>query len=155
MILPPRKLVLDTNCFIDASKTDAANAAYELFTAQAAPRLYLSSVVAAELLAGAISASELTQLEDAVLKPYQRRDRIVTPSTTAWNSLGTTLATLVREEGLQLETTPRSFIFDILIAYSCREIGAVLVSANSRDLARIARVFAFDYLAPYPDLATI
>jgi len=155
LILPPRKLVLDTNCFIDASKTDAANAAYELFTAQAAPRLYLISVVAVELLAGAISASELTQLEDAVLRPYQRRGRIVTPSTTAWNSLGTTLATLVREDGLQLETTPRSFIFDMLIAYSCREIGAILVSANSRDLARIARVFAFDYLAPYPDLATI
>lgn len=155
MILPPRKLVLDTNCFIDASKTDAANAAYELFTAQAAPRLYLSSVVAAELRAGAISASELTQLDTAVLTPYQRRDRIVTPSGAAWNALGTALATLIREDGLRLKTTPRSFIFDILIAYSCREVGAILVSANSRDLIRIARVFAFDYLAPYPDLATV
>jgi predicted nucleic acid-binding protein len=155
LILPPRKLVLDTNCFIDASRTDAANAAYELFTAQAAPRLYLSSVVAAELRAGAISPSELTQLEQEVLTPYQRRGRIVTPSAAAWNALGTTLATLVREDGLQLNTTRRSFFFDILIAYSCREIGAILVSANLQDLARIARVFAFDYVAPYPDLATV
>jgi hypothetical protein len=29
------------------------------------------------------------------------------------------------------------------------------VSANIRDLERIARVFAFDYVAPYPDLATL
>ena len=148
-------MVLDTNCFIEASKTDTANTAHELFTAQAAPRLYLSSVVAAQLRAGAISASQLRQLDNAVLTPYQRRHRLVTPSATAWHALGTTLATLVREDGLRLKTTPRSFIFDILIAYFCREIGAILVSANSRDLARIARVFAFDYLVPYPDLATV
>lgn len=155
MILSPRKLVLDTNCFVDASKSDAANAGYELFTAQAAPRLHLSSVVAAELRAGAISASRLTRLENVVLTPYQKRDRLVTPSARAWDALGTTLATLVRDDGLRLKTIPRSFIFDILIAYTCREIGAILISANSRDLARIARVFAFDYLAPYPDLATL
>ena len=40
--------------------------------------------------------------------------------------------------------------FDILIAHSCREAGAILVSANTRDMERIARVFAFDYVAPYP-----
>ena len=153
--MPPRKLILDTNCFIDASRSDAANAAYDQFTAQAAPRLYLSSVVAAELRAGAISASELKQLEDEVLRPYAKRDRILTPSSTAWNVLGTTLATLVREDGLLLRSTPRSFIFDILIAYSCREIGAILVSANSRDLARIARIFPFDFVSPYPDLAAV
>ncbi len=153
--MPPRKLVLDTNCFVDASRTDSANAAYELFTTQAAPRLFLSSVVAAELRAGAVNLSELRQIENAVLAPYQRRDRFVTPSAMAWHALGTALATLVRDDGLRLKTMPRSFIFDILIAYSCREIGAILISANSRDLARIARVFTFDYLAPYPDLAAI
>jgi predicted nucleic acid-binding protein len=153
--LRPRKLVLDTNCFIDASRNDAASAAYELFAVQAAPRLHLSSVVAAELRAGAINAAELDQLENEVLYPYARRDRIVTPSAAAWDALGTTLATLVREDGRQLKTTPRSYIFDILIAYSCREIGAILVSANRRHLARIARVFAFDFVAPYPDLSTV
>jgi hypothetical protein len=65
------------------------------------------------------------------------------------------LATLVRDEGPELRTVKRSFVFDILIAYSCREIGALFVSGNTQDLDRIARVFAFDYAAPYPDLATI
>jgi predicted nucleic acid-binding protein len=153
--LPPRKLVLDTNCFIEASRNDAANAAFELFSLRAAPRLHLSSVVAAELRAGASGASQRKQLENRVLAPYARRERIVTPSAAAWDALGTTLATLVREDGLQLKATPRSFIFDILIASSCREIGAVLISANSRDLARIARVFAFDFVPPYPELSAV
>jgi predicted nucleic acid-binding protein len=153
--LPPRKLVLDTNCFVEASRSDAASAAFELFSLRAAPRLHLSSVVAAELRAGASVASERKQLENRVLAPYVRRERIVTPSAAAWDALGTTLATLVREDGLQLRATPRSFIFDILIAFSCREIGAVLISANSRDLARIARVFAFDFVPPYPELSTV
>jgi predicted nucleic acid-binding protein len=153
--LPPRKLVLDTSCFIDASRSDAANAAFELFTSRAAPRLYLSSVVAAELSAGAIDPTERQQLENDVLKPYARRGRIATPSTAAWRALGDTLATLVRDEGLDLNTVRRGFVFDILVAYSCREIGAIFVSANIREVERIARVFAFDYVAPYPDLATL
>lgn len=36
-----------------------------------------------------------------------------------------------------------------------REIGAVLISANTRDLSRIAKVFAFDFVAPYPDIALL
>jgi predicted nucleic acid-binding protein len=92
---------------------------------------------------------------ERVLTPYFRRGRIVTPSAAAWEALGETLTTLVREEGLQLTTTPRSFVFDILIAHSCRENGAILVSANTRGMNRIARVFTFDFVAPFPDLATI
>jgi predicted nucleic acid-binding protein len=44
----------------------------------------------------------------------------------------------------------RSFIFDILIAYSAREIGAVLVSRNTGDLKRIVRAFRFDCVLPFP-----
>jgi predicted nucleic acid-binding protein len=153
--LPPRKLVLDANCFIDATKSDAANTAFALFISAAAPRLHLSSVVAAELRAGAIDPAARKQLEEEVLSPYERRGRILTPSASAWDALGNSLATLVREEGLDMKAAKRSFVFDILVAASCREAGAILVSANIRDLERIARVFAFDYVAPYPELATL
>jgi predicted nucleic acid-binding protein len=112
-------------------------------------------VVAAELRAGVTAPSELKRLEEDVLRPYFRRGRIVTPSAAAWEALGAALATLVREDGLQLRTTPRSFVFDILIAYSCREHGALLVSANVRDLNRIARIFTFDFVAPFPDLTAM
>ena len=145
-----RTFVLDTNCFIDASRTEVSAAALAEFCAWAAPTLYLSTVVAAELRAGAGSARDRRTLERQVLSPYVRRGRLVNPSPAAWDGLGLTLATLVETEGLALREVSRSFVFDILIARSCREIGAVLVSRNVADLSRIAKVFSFDFVPPYP-----
>jgi predicted nucleic acid-binding protein len=144
-----RKYVLDTNCFIDAARHAEARAALEAFCLQAAPGLLLSAVVAAELRAG---AGRNLSLERLVLAPYARRARVIAPSLRSWDVLGTTLATLVDREGLVLRQVQRSFVFDILLAHSCREAGATLVSANARDLERIARVFSFDFVAPYPKL---
>lgn len=152
MAAGPRKFVLDTNCFIDASATDSGAKAFAQFCAGAAPGLYLSTVVAAELRAGARDAGHRRILERQVLAPYLRRGRVVNPSAAAWEALGSTLADLAADEGLVLREVPRSFIFDILIAWSCREIGAVLVSRNVKDLTRIAKVFRFDFAAPYPQL---
>jgi predicted nucleic acid-binding protein len=146
----PHTFVLDTNCFVDATRGDDEAAALAEFSAWAAPGLYLSTVVAAELSAGAGSAKDRRTLERNVLSPYIRRGRLVNPSPAAWEALGTTLAALVEKEGLVLREVRRSFVFDILIARSCREIGATLVSRNSTDLSRIAEVFSFDFVAPYP-----
>ena len=147
-----RKFVLDTNCFVDASRTDRAAASFAQFCQWAAPTLYLSTVVAAELRAGAGSAKDRRILERQILSPYVRRGRLVNPSPAAWDALGTTLATLVEKEGLVLRDARRSFVFDVLIARSCREIGATLISRNATDLSRIARIFAFDFVPPYPSL---
>jgi predicted nucleic acid-binding protein len=145
-----RKFVLDTNCFIDASRTDAGAEAFADFCAHAAPRLYLSTVVAAELRAGARNATERRILESRVLSPYARRRRLVSPSAAAWERLGTTLGRLAEDEGLMLADVRKSFIFNVLLAWSCREFGAVLVSRNAKDLSRIAKVFTFEFAAPYP-----
>jgi predicted nucleic acid-binding protein len=72
-----RKFVLDTNCFVDASRTDAEAAAFAEFCAWAAPRLHLSTVVAAELRAGAGRAKDRRTLERQILSPYVRRGRLV------------------------------------------------------------------------------
>jgi predicted nucleic acid-binding protein len=146
----PRKFVLDTNCFVDASRNDAEAAAHAEFCVWAAPGLYLSTVVAAELRGGAGNTKDLRTLERRILSPYVRRRRLVNPSSNAWDALGTTLAALVESEGLVLRDVRRSFVFDILIARSCRDIGATLVSRNSADLSRIAKVFSFDFVPPYP-----
>ena len=144
----PRKYVLDTNCFIDAARDPVAGAAFETFCAQASPGLYLSAVVAAELRAGA--GRSRSRLERVVLAPYVRRGRVIAPSARSWDALGDTLASLSARHGLVPADVPRSFVFDILIAHSCREAGAILVSANTRDVRRIARVFKFEFVAPYP-----
>lgn len=123
----------------------------EAFVQTAAPWLYLSAVVAAELRAGAKSLRDMDKLENTVFRPYARRGRVVTPSTAAWDMLGRTLAWFVKNEGAVLRTTPKSFIFDILLAYSCREVGAILISSNERDFLRIRKVFSFEFSTPYPD----
>lgn len=148
-----RKYILDTNCYIDASRDAAALLAMQEFTARVAPGLYVCSVVSAELLGGARSAKDRRILEDRVLGPFARRDRILSPGPAAWNALGRTLAFLRESEGLQLAQVPRSFAFDILIAHACREHGATLVTGNSRDMERIRKAFTFEYVAPYPLIA--
>lgn len=145
-----RKYVLDTNCFVDAARSEPAAAAYEAFVARAAPGLWLSAVVAAELRAGARTARARQTLEREVLGSYLRRARVLAPSAASWDALGTALAVLSEREELDVRRVPRSFVFDVLIAHTCREAGAVLVSANARDMVRIGRVFAFEHVAPYP-----
>lgn len=147
-----RKYVLDTNCFIDASRNRTAAVTLAEFSARAAPFLYLSSVVAAELTAGTANLEARRTIEEAVLGPYQRRGRVLTPSRASWDILGKTLSELVWKDGLHLQRMPRSFILDILIAHSCREHGVVLISNNARDLQRINRIFAFEWTPPFPTL---
>lgn len=147
-----RKYVLDTNCYIDASRDSEALGQLRRFSSWSAPGLFLSSVVAAELRAGAGSARSRKKLEEDVLGPFVRRQRVLTPTAAAWDALGLTLATLREKEGLQLAHVRRSFAFDILLAYTCRQNGAVLVTGNTRDMDRIRRVFPFEYVPPYPEL---
>jgi hypothetical protein len=126
--------VLDTNCFIDAPCNAEFRATFNACCAQASPGLHLSSVVAAER---------------DVFEPYRR---LVTPSAQSWEILGTTLATMATGDGLILAEVPRRLIFDILVAHSCRETGIILVTAKIRDMTRLAKIFAFDFVAPFPKL---
>jgi predicted nucleic acid-binding protein len=144
------KYVLDTNCYIDATHEREARAALEGFVGWASPFLYLSAVVAAELRTGTPTAKDRKRLERELLDPFIRRDRILTPGAQAWDALGLTLATLGSREGLESRLVSRAFAFDVLLAFSAREAGAILVSRNTKDLARIRRVFAFEFVAPYP-----
>lgn len=147
-----RKFVLNTDCFIDAARDADSRAALIRFCEAAAPGLYLSAVVAAELRAGARNRTARELLEKQVLAPYLRRGRILTPTTRSWDALGQVLATLGEREGLHEAQTRRSFVFDLLIAQSCCEAGATLISRNSRDLARIAKITRFDFEPPFPGL---
>lgn len=144
--MPARKYVLDTNCFIDASRDYQFREAFIQFCQASAPRLYLSAVVAAELRAGAGSQRDRERLEAEVLAPYVRRGRVLTPSAASWEALGTVLAA----QGVRREHATRSYVFDVLIAQSCREAGAVLISRNEKDMARIARITPFEFVASFP-----
>jgi predicted nucleic acid-binding protein len=148
-----RKVLLDTNCFIDAARDPTFRARFTQFCEAAAPGLYLSSVVAAELRAGAQDAESREQLESTVLAVYVRRGRVLAPSARSWDALGHVLSVLGEGTGLRADQTPRSFVFDILVAQTCREHGVTLISRNLRDMERIAKVTPFDFATPFPDFA--
>lgn len=145
-----RKYALDSNCYIDAAREPAAREALEVFIAREAPRLYLSAVVAAELRAGCRSSRDRRRLEEHVLAPFVRRGRILTPSSAAWDALGLTLSQLREAGSLDPASITRGFVFDVLIAFSCRAAGIVLVTRNARDMERIRSVFQFEFVAPFP-----
>jgi predicted nucleic acid-binding protein len=145
-----RKYVLDTNIFIEAFRHPAANAELQRFHLLFAPFEYMSAVVAQELIAGTRGASDRRKLERHVLRVYARHGRVVTPSQRVWEKSGAVLADLVRREGLELQRVSKTFGNDILIAVSCREAGCILVTNNSRDFERIARVSRFRFVAPFP-----
>lgn len=148
-----RKYALDTNIFIRSFRDDAANAAIQRFHRISGPFEYLSSVVVQELRAGVVSPRAGRSLERHVLQPFRRRDRIFTPSATAWEQAGDILAALRNADGVDLKRMPHSFANDILLAASCRETGVVLVTENTRDFARIQKHIRFEFTGPWPDSA--
>lgn len=145
-----RRYVVDTNLFIDGFRDPAANLALQRFHAAFAPFLYLHAVVAHELRAGTRSTADRDKLEREILEKFERLDRVVTPSAACWNTAGNVLADIARADGLAVSKVPKSFLCDILIAQSCREAGATLITANTSDFQRIAGHVTFKFVAPWP-----
>jgi predicted nucleic acid-binding protein len=142
-----RRYTVDTNLYVDALRTTEGNAALIAFHAAYAPFELLSAVVAQELRAG-VRGRAARMLEAAIIAPFERRARLITPSYSAWKESGRVLAELVAPAAWS--AVPRSFVNDVLLAMSCRESGVVLVTNNLRDCARIADVRAFDFVPPWP-----
>lgn len=150
-----RRYVLDTNLFIRGFRDASANAELQRFHLLFAPFEYLSAVVAQELLAGARTSADRLRLQRHVLGVFARRRRVITPSAKAWEGSGAVLAELVRREGLELSRVSKAFGNDILLALSCREAGLVLVTDNTRDFDRIARVASFEFTGPWPSPTSV
>lgn len=142
-----RPYVVDTNLYIDGLRTEEGRNALGAFHDAFAPFLHFSAVVAQELRAG-VSAQRAAKFEAAMFAPYERRGRLITPSYAAWKETGRVLAELVAPS--QWQSVTRGFVNDVLLAMSCREAGAVLVTTNTRDFARIAEARAFDFVPPWP-----
>ena len=142
-----RPYVVDTHLYIDALRTEEGRNALNEFQEAFAPFLHFSAVVAQELRAG-VRGADGTRLETGIFAPYERRGRLIAPSYMAWKETGRVLGELVAPAAWRSVT--RSFVNDVLLAMSCREAGAVLVTANWADFARIAKVRPFDFAAPWP-----
>ena len=127
-----RKYVLDTQLLVRAIRNPEEAERLDSFLS--ASNVFLSSVVAKELLAGA-RAHELRELRREFLNPFVRRNRVTTPSHTGWTQVGDIMRKL-RKEGFQI--TP-ALTNDALIAVSAAQVEAMLLHDNERDFRAIQR----------------
>jgi predicted nucleic acid-binding protein len=144
------KYVLDTNLYIEAARDDAAADALTAFQARTLPYIHLHSVVAQELLAGAVRPEQERRLREKLFRPFESAGRVLTPTHRSWVRAGEIMARLVRARKLSPGGFKPSFVNDCLIAASAREHGAIVVTRNQRDFELIASVEAVTALPPWP-----
>jgi predicted nucleic acid-binding protein len=145
------KYVLDTNLYIEASRSDEAADALNAFQQRSLPRIHLHSVVAQELLAGAVRPDVERRLLTRLVRPFEAVGRVITPTHRTWTRAGQIIAQLVRERRLSPGGVARSFVNDCLLAASAREHGFVLVTRNVADFELIRSVEALEVAAPWPE----
>lgn len=144
------KYVLDTNIFIQADRDRAWAEQLVAFYASFLPVTFLHAVVVQELLLGAVDPRRGRALYEGYVAPFEARGRVLTPSYRSWRRSGEVVATLVHRRRLSPGGFSRSFLNDVLLAVSCREAGAVLITTNARDFTRIKSVEPLRFAPPWP-----
>jgi predicted nucleic acid-binding protein len=137
---PARKVVFDTNVYIEAIQGGPQAQAYQLLLATL-PRTYLSAVVVQELITGAVDAVG-ERLVGRLIQRTERTGRVVTPTYADWKETGRVLARISRREPGQRTRIPR-LVNDVLLALSARQIGATLYTFNREDFTLIVRYTRF------------
>ena len=136
---------LDTNVVVDALRQPQELDRLKAFLSWALPSTVLSSVVAAELTAGARSDQARSVLSEAILAPFDRRGRIVAPSVAAWRRIGVLFA---QSGATRLSASRQN---DALLAAQALEAGWVIVTRD-RDFQELRRAISgVQVVAPYPD----
>lgn len=129
---------LDTNVYIAALRDRARLDRLSRYLVRAGPRLRLHAVVAMELRAGAKNRGQ-AEAVDALVKPYEQRDRVLVPSFDAYTQAGRVLADLSTYERYVQGDWGSALSIDVIIATSCREAHTVLVTENVKHFAAIQR----------------
>ena len=136
---------LDTNVLVDALRQPPELDRLKTFLSWALPSTVLSSIVAAELAAGARTEKARRLLDDALLAPFERRRRILAPSAAAWRRGGALLA----RAGTSGVSASRQN--DVLLAVQAREHGWAVVTRDSDLRALRTQVSGLQVVAPFPD----
>jgi predicted nucleic acid-binding protein len=131
-----RKVVFDTNIYIRAIHRGFPGTEYILLI-DSLPFTYLSSVVSAELYAGARDSFGMNLIQSFVSRS-ERVGRIVTPTHGTWSEAGRILAKIGKQEPGYKSKFPALFN-DILIALSALQIGATVYTNNEEDFRLIRR----------------
>lgn len=131
-----RKVIFDTNIYIRAIHRGSPSTEYSLLI-DSLPFTYLSSVVSAELYAGAGDSFGVNLVQGFVSRS-ERVGRIVTPTHSTWSEAGRILAKIGKQAPGYKSKFPALFN-DILIALSALQIGATVYTNNEGDFRLIRR----------------
>ena len=148
----PTAYLLDTNLYIRALTDRAFAPGFEAFQQAALPRLWVSAVVAFEVSVGARDTAHAAKLERWMLRPFRSRQRFLTPTDATWVLVARMDRDIRAMGGLESKLDQRSFLNDMLIAATCRQVGATLITANLDDFALINSVVALRYQGSFPAL---
>jgi predicted nucleic acid-binding protein len=129
------KVVFDSSVWIEELRRGALTPL--LPRLRGTHRLWMDALVAAELRAGCRSRVERRVVE-SLLVPFERAGRVCAPSGASLSDAGRALSKL-RERGVALSNGAGALI-DASIATDASRLGALLVSANVRDFAKLQSV---------------
>jgi predicted nucleic acid-binding protein len=142
--------VVDTNVYVGALRNRDELHELKQFLLRAGMRVRFDGIVAMELLAGAASPEHVDAVK-ALLSPYTARDWTIAPSFAACAEAGRMLAELAFGKRSGRRTIAPSLVNDAMLAASCRDAGAVLVTNNAADFTALQRhLRGFRFLAPWP-----
>ncbi|OGQ05445.1 MAG: hypothetical protein A3F82_00440 [Deltaproteobacteria bacterium RIFCSPLOWO2_12_FULL_44_12] len=133
-----RNIVIDTSVYIDFLRGKSAIGA---ILDSEKTTVYCTSVIIAELLAGALGARE----KEIILKMrrhFKNALRLVTPTEEEWFWCGYTLSQIGKKHGFEQIKKSR-LINDCLIALACKNLGATLLTENIKDFGLIRQFIDF------------
>lgn len=142
--------VWDTNVYVPGVRAPDPSSAFWTDHDAAAADLRLSAVVLTELLAGARDAREIGTIERLLLAPFRAAGRLLVPGVATWQIAARAERALRVGGAYAGSLAQASFFRDLLIAVSCRQVGATLVTANARDFEIIRTVLAFRFTTAFP-----
>lgn len=143
--------VVDTNVYIRAFREAEFGEKFRAWHGRALSRLAMSAVVLHELLVGAADEQRRHQLESTYAAEFRRRRRLLVPSEAVWRAAARADRRIRANGRYRQALAQRSFANDLLIALACREIGAVLVTANAADFELIRSVTGVRFVEPLPE----
>ena len=129
----PAKAVLDTSVYLSFLRKGIQ--ILDLGFLLRPTLLYMSSIVFAELYAGARDRFTGRQLQK-VYRTFDRLNRVVTPDKQVWFEAGEVLQQFGTRYGFEEKGLAR-LSHDVLIALTARKIGAVVYTRNLKDFERI------------------
>lgn len=139
MAEPPVKIILDTSVYIPFINKGITHPIIDLEFGT--PLFYMSAVVIEELYAGAFDNTSI-KLLDKLYKTFESLGRLVVPAAADWQKAGRIVAKLGQKYGFD-EIFLSRITNDVLIALSAKQIGAIVVSNNTKDFSKIKEYMDF------------